>query len=101
MITMKAIGIRELKASLSRYLADVQRGEVILVTDRGRVVAVLRAPGASTATRSPIERAIAQLAAAGALTVGEPDPSVYRPSPVRAAAGTGRALLDAERADGR
>ena len=42
---MKTAGVAELKARLSSYLRDVQRGEVLLVTDRGRVVAELRPPG--------------------------------------------------------
>jgi len=42
---MKAVGIRELKNSLSEYLRMVRRGEEILVTDRGTVVAEIRPPG--------------------------------------------------------
>jgi antitoxin (DNA-binding transcriptional repressor) of toxin-antitoxin stability system len=42
---MRVVGVRELKARLSEYLRDVRRGEVILVTDRSRVVAELRPPG--------------------------------------------------------
>ena len=42
---MKAVGIRELKARLSQYIREVRRGEVVLVTDRGEVVAELRQPG--------------------------------------------------------
>jgi prevent-host-death family protein len=38
---MRAIGIRELRQQASRYLRDVQRGETIEVTDRGRPVARL------------------------------------------------------------
>src|SRR5215218_8012878 len=38
---MRAIGIRELRQQASRYLRDVERGEVIEVTDRGRPVARL------------------------------------------------------------
>ncbi|MHC4236478.1 MAG: type II toxin-antitoxin system Phd/YefM family antitoxin, partial [Planctomycetota bacterium] len=49
---MKAVGVRELKAHLSRYLREVQAGEVILVTDRGRVVAELRVPGPATTVES-------------------------------------------------
>ncbi|MBK6308217.1 MAG: type II toxin-antitoxin system prevent-host-death family antitoxin [Gemmatimonadetes bacterium] len=41
---MRTIGIRDLKAHLSQTLRDVQRGELYLVTDRGRVVAELRPP---------------------------------------------------------
>ncbi|MFT4034649.1 MAG: type II toxin-antitoxin system prevent-host-death family antitoxin [Patulibacter sp.] len=38
---MKAIGVRELRQQASRYLRDVERGETIEVTDRGRPVARL------------------------------------------------------------
>lgn len=36
---MLTVGIRELKNGLSRYLKRVRKGEVIVVTDRGEVVA--------------------------------------------------------------
>lgn len=35
------VGIRELKLRLSAYVAQVRRGEAIVVTDRGRPVARL------------------------------------------------------------
>ena len=62
---MRVVGIRELKAKLSAYLRDVSRGEVFLVTDRDRVVAELRPPGAAAAaperTREDrLERLIAE-----------------------------------------
>lgn len=38
---MKIVGIRELKEKLSAYLDEVQTGESILVTDRGKEVALL------------------------------------------------------------
>lgn len=38
---MRSIGIRELRQQASRYLREVQRGETIEVTDRGRPVARL------------------------------------------------------------
>jgi prevent-host-death family protein len=37
-----AIGIRELKAHLSRYLKRVQAGATIRVTDRGRTIATIQ-----------------------------------------------------------
>jgi antitoxin (DNA-binding transcriptional repressor) of toxin-antitoxin stability system len=46
---MKAVGLRELKNRLSEYIRDVRSGEGILVTDRGRIVAELNAPGRGTA----------------------------------------------------
>ena len=39
---MLAIGIRELKSQLSQYIKLVQKGEVLLITDRHKVVAELR-----------------------------------------------------------
>lgn len=38
------VGVRELKAKLSSYLARAAAGEVVTVTDRGRPVAVLAPP---------------------------------------------------------
>lgn len=99
---MKAVGIRELKARLSQYLRDVRRGETILVTDRGEVVAELRPPGATVANESETDRALRQLAEAGGLVVREPpDASLYRASPIKAKAGTAKRLLDQERSDDR
>lgn len=44
---MKKVGIRELKNALSAYVRRAEAGETVLVTDRGRTVAVLgpAAPG--------------------------------------------------------
>jgi len=41
---MKQVGIRELKDHLSEYIRHVREGEVVMVTDRGEVVAELRSP---------------------------------------------------------
>ncbi len=38
---MKKVGIKELKASLSKYIASVIEGQQIMVTDRGEAVAVI------------------------------------------------------------
>jgi prevent-host-death family protein len=42
---METVGIRELKNRLSAYVRKVEAGDVVLVTDRGRVVAELVPPG--------------------------------------------------------
>ena len=94
---MKAVGVRELKARLSQYLLEVRGGEVILVTDRGRVVAELRQPE-DRATETETDHALRRLAAGGGLVVREPqNPGLYRPSPVKVREGTAQHLLDAER----
>jgi prevent-host-death family protein len=41
---MTAVGVRELKNRLSRYLRRVRAGERLLVTERGRPVAVISSP---------------------------------------------------------
>ena len=100
---MKAVGIRELKARLSQYVREVRRGEVILVTDRGEVVAELRqpgGPGAIALDESETDRGLRRLAEAGGLVVREPhDPNLYQASPVRVESGTAERLLDHERVD--
>jgi len=96
-VAVKAVTVRELKNRLSAYLREVAAGEVVLVTDRGRVVAELRRPSAE-ALPSPAEQALDRLVAAGVLTIGLPqDPSSYRRTAVRIARSS-QTLLDAERA---
>ena len=98
---MKTTGIRELKTHLSSYLREVERGEIVLVTDRGRVVAELRPPGAGERAASPgelrrrrlVDRALLRPAAApGSMDFGD------APA-VRLRSGTAAELLDAERAE--
>lgn len=97
---MRTVGIRDLKARLSQYLRDVQRGETLLVTDRGRVVAEIRRPGASDwPSESPADRALARMSAEGGLRLAERRVDPYPPSPIKSPAGTGRRLLDQDRGD--
>ncbi len=96
---MKTIGVRELKAQLSRVLREVRAGEVVLVTDRGEVVAELRAPDGGTYIASPVDRVFARLASTGAMRVAERAREPYQISPVRASDGLARQLLDEVRAD--
>jgi len=63
---MRSIGIRELRQHASRYLRDVERGETIEVTDRGRRVARLVPPAQGGA--------VEQLIAAGRLRPAEDIP---------------------------
>ena len=98
---MKAIGVRELKAQLSRYLREVQTGEIVLVTDRGRVIAELRSPTVTPRPESEIDRKLRLMAERGGLHIGEPNsPERYRASPLPPAPeGTAQRLLDEERED--
>lgn len=99
-MTLRTIGIRELKAKLSRTLRDVQDGEIFLVTDRGRVVAELRLPSTAGATDlSGTDQAKLRLAAAGELRVAERSRLTCTPDPPPAADGTAQAWLDWTRGD--
>ena len=63
-MTMKTISVSELKARLSEQLRVVKAGERVLVTERGRPVAVLGPAGAEA------DDPIARLEAAGLARVG-------------------------------
>ena len=94
---MRTIGVRELKAELSRVLRDVKNGEAFLVTDRGRVVAELRRPDGGILTESRVERALSRLAASGVLRVAERRMVSYPASPLHMPDGSARDLLNADR----
>lgn len=95
---MKAVAVKELKNRLSSYLREVSAGEVVLVTDRGRVVAELRQPTSGLAL-SGHDQALERLRGQGLLVVGLPqDPRAYRGSPLRRPIDSAD-LLDAERGD--
>jgi antitoxin (DNA-binding transcriptional repressor) of toxin-antitoxin stability system len=95
---MKAVAIKELKNQLSRYVREVSSGEVVLVTDRGRVVAELRRPSLG-ARANLFEQALEPLASEGMLVLGLPqDSRAYRKTRARIHRST-QELLDAERAE--
>ncbi len=99
---MRAIGIRELKNQLSRYLSLVKRGEIVLVTDRGRVVAQIGPPPALPHASDGDERETLQrLARSGRLELGSGTlPSAHQDLPPTPGQAVDLArLLDDTRAD--
>lgn len=48
---MTRIGIRELRQHASRYLEQVKAGEVVEVTERGKLIALLVSPTPAVASR--------------------------------------------------
>ncbi len=98
---MKSVGVRDLKIHLSAYLRDVARGDIILVTDRSRVVAELRPPGTAGKNMTPedltrqrlIDRGLLKPAAAPGSLTWASYPKFRLPR------GTSQELLDAERED--
>jgi len=96
---MKTAGVRDLKAHLSGYLRDVAHGDVVLVTDRGRVVAELRPPGAPDKAASPADLRYRQIVESGLVKPAAAPASVdwAKVPRIRLRRGTSQDLLDAER----
>lgn len=80
---MASIGVRELRQRASELLRRVEQGEVIEVTDRGRLVAVLAPPPGG----SPLERlrALGDVEPAKGSLATLPDPIVLPPGVERPA----------------
>jgi antitoxin (DNA-binding transcriptional repressor) of toxin-antitoxin stability system len=98
---MKVAGVREIKNRLSHYLRLVAEGEVVLVTDRGTVVAQLGPPPVQLPLAAGGERAaLERLARLGGLRLGAagPLPSGEAPIPPRVAVDVA-AILAQTRAD--
>jgi prevent-host-death family protein len=83
------VGIRELRAGLSRWLARVRAGEELIVTDRGAPVAKLLPLG----QRRPFDR----LVAAGLVTPAPPRADRRRPKPVSTASEVSDLVADQRR----
>jgi prevent-host-death family protein len=83
------VGIRELRAGLSRWLDRVRAGEELIVTDRGAPVAKV----------SPIDqrRSFDRLVAAGLVTPPPPRAARRRPEPMRAANAVSDLVADQRR----
>ena len=98
---MRVVNVRELKDKLSAHLRAVGRGEVFLVTDRGRVVAELRKPSIGADAARELTPGRTRLIDAGILRPGLPhEPAVYDAEPVVSLSAEAiDAALDATRGD--
>lgn len=98
---MRAAGIRELKNNLSRYLRRLKPGQVLAITDRGRVVAELRAPDTPAAAGAPVAQRYAHLVSSGVIRRAREagDPLADWPSAraVRLPPGSVAALIEEDR----
>jgi uncharacterized protein len=100
MTSMIQVGVAELKARLSEYLARVQAGEEIVVADRGRPVARLIPPVPQSANEE--DQRLLDLQRRGLIRIGSgvlPDDfwELERPEDPGA---TVRAALEADRNEG-
>jgi len=98
---METVGIRELKNKLSAYVRRVEAGDVVIVTDRGRVVAELVPPGRGV-DRPDLPPGLVEMARRGELRLPTRphDPSLYpRMEHVDLGGLTLEQLIDLERGD--
>ena len=97
---MATVGIRELKNHLSKYVRQVEGGDVVVVTDRGRIVAELRPPAER---RTDIHPGLLEMERKGLIRLAtkQNDPSLYRRMPhIDLGGKTIQDLIDEIRGDG-
>ena len=98
---MMQVGIAELKAHLSEYLARVQEGEEIIVADRGRPVARLIPPVSQSTDKEDARLLDLQRRGLVRLGSGRLPNAIWTIKRPRDGQATVRAALEAERAEGR
>ena len=97
---IRSVNIRALKDGLSAYLRDVRRGDIVLVTDRGQVIAELRQPTHHTLGMGTPAARLAQLAEGGKVRLGLPNsPGAYGESRLRLSSHSVREALDGARGE--
>ncbi|MFQ5789173.1 MAG: type II toxin-antitoxin system Phd/YefM family antitoxin [Acidobacteriota bacterium] len=65
---MSTVGIKELKNRLTEYLRRTKRGEEVIVTERGKPIAVIQ-PIETVEKLESLEAKLAKLAALGVVTL--------------------------------
>ena len=97
--SMKAVGVKVLKARLSEYLRLVKTGETVLVTERDEVVAELRPAYHQATAPSTLEEGLERLAERGEAVLRSEEISGWKgPAAVLRLRGvSSRALLDSLR----
>lgn len=100
-ISVKSVGVKQLKARLSEYLRLARAGEVILVTDRDEVVAELRPARRQGVPADGLEEVLESLADKGEITRASLPKKgwTWRVKGLGLPKGTAEALLDELRAE--
>lgn len=83
----KAVGIRELKTHLSRYVQDVKGGDEILVSERGKIVARL-VPVAANSDAARFQNLLLKLSADGQIILPGIHKKAARPARRKKVKGT-------------
>lgn len=85
-----AVGVRELKARLGKYLRTVRAGKTLIVTDRGEPIAELRP------LQDDLEQKLAKLRAAGVIGGGSGRLKPFEPVRIEGASVSSAVLEDRE-----
>lgn len=67
-------GMRELQANLGEAIRAAQRGDHVLVTSRGKIVASITGAHGKAPGESAVSRKLRRLAAEGKVRLGKPGP---------------------------
>lgn len=95
---IKTVGIKDLKNNLSSYIRDVKSGILVFVTDRGKVVAILKEPDIDTLSLSD-NSLMNEWIREGWLIVGNGKKQKCIPTGVKLKKGTAAALLNLDRGE--
>jgi prevent-host-death family protein len=91
-----SIGIRQLKAELSKQLRRVEAGETLTVTDRGRVIATIQP--VEQPDESPVLKIIRRMVAEGKVSwSGRKPAGSLRPARLRGTATVADAVIEDRR----
>jgi prevent-host-death family protein len=90
---MNTVGVRELKAHLSRHLKRVQSGTRLVITERGRAIASIQPIEA----RTDVDWAHALVAAGRAQWIGGKPEGAKPPVPIERAASVSEAVIEDRR----
>jgi prevent-host-death family protein len=85
------VGTKDLKNRLSHYLRKVRNGEVVRVTDRGKIVAEIRSVAPAATDEQTL---LGELEAAGLVTAGNGAFPAIRPVRLRRGVRASRAVLE-------
>lgn len=66
------IGMRDLQANLAEAIRIASEGGHVLVTSRGKIVAVISGPHGKVPKETPVMRKLRRLAAEGKVRLGKP-----------------------------
>ena len=89
---MMKVGTKQLKNQLSRYLQRARAGEIVRVTDRGRVIAEVRGVAANDAADH--DQAMRELEAVGLVAAGSGKFRSFRPVRLRGRVLASRAITE-------